>query len=252
MNLAITPECTVGRIAAADPRTIPVFERLGLDYCCGGRAALADAARTIGLDPEAVLRDLRAACADDAGPDDRDWTKATLAELADHIEGAHHAFVRDALSRLNAIVPKVVRAHGERHPELKDLQDVIRTFSEEMHDHMIREERVVFPWIKRLERSSQIHKGPPWSVKRPISCMVHDHDDAGRALESMRRLTHGYTPPPDACPTYRSMLTTLAQLESDTHLHIHKENNILFPGGIAAEERLAVGEARPSCGITDR
>ncbi len=238
MSATITPERTVGQIAASDPRSIPVFERLGLDYCCGGRVALAEAAKARGLDPDSVLRDLHAACTDGPPVEEPDWTRASLADLADHIEHTHHAFVRDALARLSTVVPRVVQAHGERHPELKELEGVIRSFAEEMHDHMIREERVVFPWIKRLERSSQIHKGPPWSVKRPISCMIHDHDDAGRALESMRRLTDNYTPPPGACPTYRSMLATLAQLESDTHLHIHKENNILFPGGIAAEERL--------------
>jgi regulator of cell morphogenesis and NO signaling len=239
---APTAQHTVGEIAAAQPRSIPVFERFGLDYCCGGRKVLADAAKEAGIDPEAVLGAIRMACQESPAAGEPDWANASLSDLADHIEATHHAFVRDALTRLASVVPRVVQAHADRHPELSTLQYVIQEFSEEMHDHMIREERVVFPWIRRLEKASQIHKGPPWSVKRPISCMIHDHDDAGRALESMRRLTHDFTPPADACPTYRSMLTTLAELESDTHLHIHKENNILFPGGIAAEERLAIGD----------
>jgi regulator of cell morphogenesis and NO signaling len=95
---------------------------------------------------------------------------------------------------------------------------------------------VLFPWLRRLERPTEIQSGPTWSVRRPISCMVHDHDDAGKALATLRRLTNDYTPPDDACATYRSTLSTLEALEADTHRHIHKENNILFPAGVAAED----------------
>ncbi|MFG0274718.1 MAG: hemerythrin domain-containing protein, partial [Phycisphaerales bacterium] len=143
-----------------------------------------------------------------------------------------------ALARLADTLPRVVRAHGERRPELHELAKVVDTFAEELRDHMVREERVLFPWFRRLEKRSEIQGGPPWSVRRPISCMVHDHDDAGDALAAMRRITNGFAPPEGACPTYRSVLHTLETLEADTHRHIHKENNILFPAGVAAEDAL--------------
>ncbi len=145
---------------------------------------------------------------------------------------------------LQVLIPRVLAAHGTKDPRLAELAAVVRTFEEDMQDHMVREERVLFPWLRRLERKSEIHSGPPWSVRRPISCMVHDHDDAGAALARMRSLTDNFTPPPKACTTYRSMLRTLQELEQDTHVHVHKENEILFPAGIRAENLLPA-RARP-------
>jgi regulator of cell morphogenesis and NO signaling len=104
-----------------------------------------------------------------------------------------------------------------------------------MREHMIREERVLFPWLRRLEKPGAIMTGPPWSVQRPISCMEHDHDSAGAALARMRRMTNDFTLPADACNSYRALYQSIAALERDTHVHIHKENNILFPAGVRAE-----------------
>ena len=250
MNRTFPHSTTVGEIAAAVPASIPVFERLGVDYCCGGRRTLREAAEEIGLDPAEILERIEAAASTNSDADERDWAAASMAELADHIEATHHAFVRDALERLGITVPRVINAHAERHPELRELGRILETFTEEMHDHMTREERVVFPWLRRLERKSEIQGGPPWSVRRPISCMIHDHDDAATALETMRRLTNDYTPPDDACPTYRSVLDTLRTLEADTHRHIHKENNILFPAGVAAEDARKTGIARSANSTT--
>jgi regulator of cell morphogenesis and NO signaling len=236
VNATPTLDLTLGQIAATRPGAIPVFERLGLDYCCGGSKSLADACRAADLSPTAVLNAIDDSPAQPQGiPRERPWTDATMTELADHIERTHHAFVRDAMTRLRTVVPRVVAAHAKADPRLVRLSEVLDAFAEDMADHMVREERVVFPWLRRLDRRTQIHTGPPWSVRRPISCMVHDHEEAGKALAEMRTLTDGYTPPAKACITYRSMLALLEQLERDTHVHIHLENNILFPAGIRAE-----------------
>lgn len=232
---------TVGAIAASRPASLAVFERLGIDYCCGGKRPFAEACAERGLDPAGVMEAIAAEEARTGESPSRDWTGATMTELADHIEQTHHAFVKDALGRLDGVVPRVVAAHGARHPELTDLAATYAQFAEEMRDHMIREERVLFPWLRRLEKSTEIHVGPPWSVKRPIDCMEHDHDEAGRALAKMRELTRGYAAPEGACPTYRSMLSTLDALERDTHIHIHKENNVLFPRGVETEKRIEAG-----------
>jgi regulator of cell morphogenesis and NO signaling len=241
----IDVDMTLGAIAARRPSAIAVFERLGLDYCCGGKRTLADACKAADLQPPAVLHAILASEGSTTLiPRERPWTQATMTELADHIEQTHHAFVRDATVRLRAIMPRVTAAHSKSDPRLTRLAKVVDEFLADMADHMVREERVLFPWLRRLERPSEIQGGPPWSVRRPIDCMVHDHEAAGAHLAEMRTLTDGFTPPPGACATYRSMLSTLAQLEQDTHIHVHKENNILFPAGIRAEERRAA-TARP-------
>lgn len=227
---------TLGALAAQRPASMAVFERLGLDYCCGGGRTLSEACRAAGLEPGAVLEAIAAEEGAGVAFGERDWTGATMTELADHIEATHHAFVRDALTRLDSVMPRVLAAHGASDPRLHELSEVFARFAAEMRDHMIREERVLFPWLRRLDRRTELNVGPPWSVQRPISCMVHDHDDAGRELAEMRALTDGFTPPAGACATYCSMLALLAGLERDTHVHIHKENAILFPAGIRAEE----------------
>jgi regulator of cell morphogenesis and NO signaling len=240
----------LGEIAAARPASIPVFERLGLDYCCGGSRSFSQACAQAGLEPAGVLAKIAEQENAPTQTPTRNWSEASMSELADHIERTHHAFVRDALARLETIVPRVLRAHGAKDPRLAEVATILGTFAAEMHDHMVREERVLFPWLRRLESRTAIEGGPPWSVRRPITCMVHDHDDAGEALAAMRALTDGYTPPPGACATYRSMLDILRTLESDMHEHIHKENNILFPAGVRAEDdraqRQAAALARPA------
>lgn len=236
-------DMTLGAIAAAWPESMRVFDRFGLDYCCGGGRTLGEACRAAEIDAGAVLEAVARENTPRQEAPERHWQEATMTELADHIERKHHAFVREALGRLEKSLPRVVAAHGARHPELRELHETVTKFGEEMCDHMVREERVLFPWLRRLERPSEITSGPPWSVKRPISCMEHDHEDAGRALERMRALTNGFVAPPDACATYRSVLDTLRDLERDTHRHIHKENNILFPAGVRAEQQLLESRA---------
>jgi regulator of cell morphogenesis and NO signaling len=235
---------TLGALAAAYPAAIPTFERFDLDYCCGGGRTLGAACAERGLSASEVLEAIGAGAG--VAPAERAWNEATMTELADHIEQTHHAFTREALTRLANSLPRVVGAHGERHPELRRLEEVVREFSAEMIDHMEREERVLFPWLRRLEREPGAPGVPAGSVRGPIDCMEHDHESAGAALAEMRRLTGGFVPPPEACGLYRSVLATLREVERDTHVHVHKENNILFPAGLRAEAR--AGEPRSGCG----
>lgn len=240
MHPRITETTTLRDIALQIPAAISVLEDAGLDYCCGGNRTLDEATQAIGIRADLILQRIASAIDNASSPaahDDRDWREATMTDLADHIERTHHAFVRRALARIGVILPRVREAHGSRHPEILQLETVLHEFTEAMHDHMVREERVVFPWLRRLDRESAVHAGPPWSVQRPISCMLHDHDETADALRTIRGLTNDLQPPPDACTTMCELYNLLVDLERDTHLHIHKENNILFPAGIAAEER---------------
>ncbi len=254
MHRKITDSMTVGQIATAYPHLIPELERLGIDYCCGGSHLLADAVERIGMEPSEVVAHLSDHVpVRPAGPPEADYTAMTMTELADHIEQTHHTYARESLSRLELLLTKCVAAHSDDDARLTELQDTVARLTEDMHDHLIREERVLFPWLRRLERKSEITSGPPWSVRRPIDCMVHDHDDVGDAFVRIRALTDDLTPPPDACSTWNECYRLLTELERDTHMHIHKENNILFPAGIAAEERRGgVSAVRHSSGAASR
>lgn len=233
MTLAISAAEPIGEIAARHPHLVPHFERLGLDYCCHGRLSLREACEHAGVDPERVLGIAPPAAGPDA--DAPEWTAMSMAALCDNIETHHHAQARAAFAALDTILPRILKAHSDRHPELAALAATIASLRDDMMDHMVREERVLFPWLRRLEQPSSVHVGPPWSVRRPIDCMEHDHEGVAAALARIRTLTGDYRIPPDACGSYRAMLSLLEGLEKDTKVHIHKENNILFPAGIRAE-----------------
>lgn len=228
-------ERTVGQLVVERPSRARVFEQLGIDYCCGGKLPLADACRKRGLDPAMVLARLEAA---DAAPEqERDWTRAPLAELADHIERVHHDFLRAELPRLSALSKKVAAVHGDAHPELPELANVFDEFAGELFEHMQKEEKVLFPMIRSIGRGVLPDVGPG-RLGMPVAMMEHEHDDAGRAMDRMRELTDGYTPPPGACNSYLALFDRLARIEQDMHAHVHKENNILFPRALAAEAAL--------------
>jgi len=192
----ITTATTLGDIAARWPELIEYMESRELDYCCGGSQTVAQAADKAGISPEELADDLRSFEDPNAqDDDDRDWSAASMTELADHIEQTHHTYVRRTLDRLDELSERCVQAHAEADPRLHDLREEILAFAEDMHGHMVREERVLFPWLRRLEKPASVESGPPWSVRRPIDCMLHDHDDAAGALGRVRALTDNFTPP---------------------------------------------------------
>jgi len=217
---------TVGELVAERPARSRVFEELRIDYCCGGNLSLDEACARRGLELEAVHRRLADADAEGAADEGTDWRSVSLADLCGHIVATHHGFLRRELPRLRDLLGKLVRAHGERHPELQDVLSVFEPFADELTAHMAKEEQVLFPLITWIE-SGDVPPTP--FVFQPIGVMQAEHDDAGRALAEMRRLTGGYSVPADGCNTYRAGMAGLAELEADMHEHVHKENNILFP-----------------------
>jgi regulator of cell morphogenesis and NO signaling len=239
--IAPSIETPVGQLVAERLSRARVFERLGIDYCCGGKTPLGLVCTRKGLDPYSVLRELAINDAATA-EDETDWSRASLTALADHIETAHHGFLRAELPRLGYLVKKVASVHGEPHPELQELRGLFDSFRSDLEAHMLKEERVLFPLCRMLENASALPATPFGSINNPIRVMVQDHEDAGEALARMRELTDNFTPPEDACISYRTMLDGLAELERDMHFHVHKENNILFPRASAAEADLAAAE----------
>lgn len=229
---------TVGQMVAEQPDFARLFEKLGIDYCCGGKVLFAAACAAKNLDAQTVLHMLDLNLLSAFGHGERNWDTAGLSELCNHIESTHHAYLKDELPRLMQIANKVASVHGEKDPALLDLARVFEAFSNELTEHMQKEENVLFPLCRELESSNArplMHCG---TVKNPVAVMEREHADAGDALAEMRRLTHDFTPPDWACNTYRVLLQSLAKLEKDMHVHVHKENSILFPKAVAREAEL--------------
>jgi regulator of cell morphogenesis and NO signaling len=228
---------TVREIALNQPSSIRVFERFGIDYCCGGRKPLAVACTEQDVQIDSVLAAL-AEAATEPSSEATDWSKATLATLITHINAKHHEYLKLELPRLEALAKKVVAAHGANHPELSELHTVLQVLTYELTQHLAKEEMILFPYIVQME-SGFAHGARPHScfgtVANPITMMCREHDDAGEQLARIRQLTGDYTVPPDACPTYHAYFTGLREMEQDLHQHIHLENNILFPRAIEME-----------------
>ena len=232
-----TPTQTVREIALRQPTSIRVFEHLGIDYCCGGRKPLREACAARSLEVDAVIAALEAAAGTERAADD--VTGKSLTGLCAHIVAIHHEYVRRELPRLAVLAEKVVNRHGETHPELPVIQAAVARLSEELTQHLGKEEIVLFPYIARLERA--VAEGGPrpescfGTVSNPIAMMTQEHDDAGLLLQVIRNKTGNFTPPEGACPTYHAFYDGLHEFEQDLHQHIHLENNVLFPRAIELE-----------------
>lgn len=232
---------TVGAMVAQCPALSRVIEKAGIDYCCGGKIPLDEACQKKGLDAQQVLAQLEAAAAA-SGPESVDAATMTLTALVDHIQGTHHVYLKSELPRLEAMTKKVATVHGEHDGRLPDVNEVFLGLAREMTSHMMKEERILFPMVRQLEVSTIAPRFHCGSVGNPIRQMEVEHDQVGAALTQLRELTDGFADPDWACNTYRAMLDALAHLEDDTHQHVHKENNILFPRAIALESRLGLAD----------
>jgi len=239
--MSITAEKTVRELALENPAATRVFEKLGIDYCCGGNRSLEEACRTANLPVDEVLDSLAMdAQSGRAVEKDRNWATEMLADLVQHIVGTHHKYVREEIARLGPLFGKVGSMHGKNHPELLQILASFQGLEQELTMHMMKEERVLFPYIVRMEESVMQKEPvlpPPFgSVQNPVAMMMHEHDSAGEALRSMRKASAGYTTPGDACISFQTLYKALADFEADLHQHIHLENNILFPRAIAMEK----------------
>ena len=220
---------TLGDLVAEVPSRATVLERLGLDYCCHGDRSVADACATAGLDPAAVAAELDQP-APATAPADHPTDPAAL---VDHIEATHHAYLHAELPELEVLADKVANVHGARHAELADVRRLVAALRADLEPHLLKEERVLFPAIRALMTGAR--EFPFGTVQNPIRMMRLEHDQAGDLLAELRTVTGGYAVPDDGCASYRSLYERLVALESDTHIHIHLENNVLFPEASAIE-----------------
>ncbi|MGH7744995.1 MAG: iron-sulfur cluster repair di-iron protein [Candidatus Dormibacteria bacterium] len=225
-------------IALANPTARQVLEGAGLDYCCGGGKPLHEACLHANVSSEEILNRLREN-AKGTGPEDLNWMAAPLRELTLHICEKHHRYVREAIPRTQALSDKVTTKHGANHTELLDIGKLFAEVGREMIMHMQKEEQILFPYIDALEQAVNEHGSvePPFfqTVKNPIHAMMQEHDAAGDLVRQIRVLSSEYTPPGDACMSFKALYEALREFEADLHQHVHLENNILFPHAVELE-----------------
>lgn len=218
-----TADRTVGELVAERPGRSRVFQDFKIDFCCQGARTLREACERRSVALESVLEQLEA----EQRHQVPDFNPAELpaGPLADYIIARHHGFLRRELPRLHAMAERVALVHGGHTPALVSLFEVFVGLEQELLSHIAKEEQVLFPLIKAMDGGESF----PRPLDGPIACMMHEHEDTGAALAELRALSHDYSPPAEACNTYRALFAGLQDLEDDLHHHIHLENSVLFP-----------------------
>lgn len=235
------PDTTIGEMAAKDFRKAEVFRKYGIDFCCGGKKTLKEVCNKKGIDSTEIEKELLEI---DQRPtsSNENYNEWELDFLADYIVNKHHKYVVDSHPILFELTAKVARVHGDRHPELIDVAHYFNEVAEELKMHMHKEEMILFPYIKELVKAKKEHltlERPPFgTIQNPINMMEEEHLSAGGNLEKVKELTDNFTPPADACNSYRVLFAKLDEYEKDLHHHIHLENNILFAKAIDLERQL--------------
>ena len=230
---------TIRSIVADDFRAAAVFQKYGIDFCCGGDRPVAEACRERGIDDDAVLADLEAATT--TSSDVPRFSAWDLDFLANYIVTNHHAYVRRAVETIGAHTARVAEVHGQHHPEVLEIKSLFQAVADEMVQHMAKEERVLFPYIAALAgagRGGPVPRAPFGTIANPIRMMEAEHASAGDAMATIRQLSGDFTPPPDACTTFKVTYQELREFEADLHRHVHLENNILFPKALELERKL--------------
>lgn len=235
-------EETLGQIASKDLRKAEVFKKYGIDFCCGGKKTVKQACADKGLDVALIEKELQQI---DKVLDSRPlpYNEWALDFLVDYIVNTHHTYVKKYLPELKVYAAKVAKVHGQQHPELIPIRQLVEEISMEFVPHMSKEEQVLFPYIKEMVASktkgSSLQGAPFGSIHAPIHMMEADHESAGKHMEEIRRLSANFTLPQDACASYSLLYRMLAEFEGDLHTHVHLENNILFPKAVALEKELS-------------
>lgn len=233
---------TVREVAMELPQSTRLFEKLRIDYCCGGHKPLAEACASAGVDVADVM-EMLAGVTQSEDTAALDFQNASVPDLVTHILDTHHVFTKSEMRRLQSLTDKVIGAHGANHPELLHVRELWLKLCADLTPHMFKEEQILFPYMIALAQAAD-HKwaapfAPFGTVNNPIRMMMREHDTAGEIVRELRTLTSDYKAPADACSSYQTLYQALENFERDLHQHIHLENNILFPKSLAMENTLA-------------
>ena len=226
MSTQINIEPTIGEIVANDFRAASMFKEAGIDFCCGGNKSLSDACKEKGADESLLIQQLEtlAQTPVSGAMNFKEWE---LSFLSDYIVNTHHKFVLKNLPELVFFTQKIADVHGDHHPELLEVASLFTRINEELLQHLKNEEEVLFPAIKEAEKNASAEVKS--TIVSEITRMQGEHEFAGGAMDKINVLTNNYFIPEDACNTYRVSLKLLEQFEDDLHIHVHLENNILYP-----------------------
>lgn len=239
--MTINSATTVRQLAIDLPGATRVFERFRIDYCCGGNKPLVEACANAGVDVEEVEQQLTRGEATPALAT-TDFNEMRLPVLIEHIVTKHHVYTKDEMVRLDSLTAKVESVHGEKHPELRQVNVLFKQLCTDLKPHMFKEEQVLFPYIVQLERASTHKLNAPFAafgtVNNPVRMMMMEHDVAGEILRELRKTTNDYAVLADVCISYKTLYEALGAFEADLHQHIHLENNILFPRAVELENSL--------------
>lgn len=230
---------TIGSFVAEDFRTAAVFSKYRIDFCCKGNRTVTEVCEKQNIDADTLLENvLQVVQSENSGT--IDFNSWPLDLLADYIEKTHHRYVEEKTNVLLPFLDKLCKVHGANHPELFKINELFIGCAGELSQHMKKEELVLFPFVKRMvkiKESDGILSQPSFgTVSNPIAMMMHEHDNEGERFREIAALTDNYTPPADACTTYRVTFAMLKEFEADLHKHIHLENNILFPKAVILEK----------------
>jgi regulator of cell morphogenesis and NO signaling len=229
---------TIAQITTEDYRTAIVFKKYGIDFCCGGKKSLEDACLESNIPIEQITSEIEQTY--DNLVNELNYNDWELDYLIDHIIQKHHTFVRKYLPEIDQFLQKTVTKHGEKHPELENVQKLFFQVKQELTFHMQKEEQILFPFIKNMVECKRgnlkFSPAPFGTVKNPIRMMEQEHEEAGDAFKEIRLISNNLQPPENACKSYKITYSLLDEFEKDLHLHIHLENNILFPKSIELEQ----------------
>ncbi|MBI4930362.1 MAG: iron-sulfur cluster repair di-iron protein [Bacteroidetes bacterium] len=233
-------EPTVGELAARDYRKVEVFKKYGVDFCCGGKKSIANVCKEKGINQEQLEKELHIAETATELPS-QNFSAWELDFLSEYIVNTHHKYVIQSMPLIFEFTQKISKVHSVQHPEVIEVAAIFVKVIDDLNQHMLKEENILFPYIKQLSESKKSGKAvaPTFgTVKNPIRMMEHEHDVVGELLGKIREVTGNYSIPADACNSFRYAYEKLQEFEEDLHQHIHLENNILFPKAIQLEEEL--------------
>ena len=238
--MKITKENNIGQLVADDYRMASVFQKYNIDFCCNGNRTIEEACAENNLNADNLVLDLDTILLNESNKN-LDYDTWPIDFLAQYIEQKHHKYVETQIPILKGYLKKIIAAHGNRHKELYDILDLFEGTASELTLHMKKEELMLFPQVRKMYKShndgEEIVLPPFGSFENPIGAMMKEHTDEGERFRQIRALSNDYTPPADGCNTYKVTFKLLEEFEKDLHLHIHLENNILFPKAIDLEKR---------------
>lgn len=238
--MLVQKENKIGEVVARNFHTAQVFENFGLDFCCNGKKTISEACLEKGLDPDFVVKEVIKTEETNGTATHFDKWEADF--LTDYIVNNHHYYVLTTIPTIEHHLQKVISKHGGRHPDLAKIEEIFLELKVELTNHMAKEEKMLFPYIKKmniaLKNTLEMPVPPFGTIENPVKVMEAEHEAAGALIAGINKLTGNFTPPEDACGTYRLLYSELKDFEKDLHMHIHLENNILFPKAVELEEKL--------------